>query len=314
MDRYVVGIDGGGTKTEVVIAGLEGGTIGRFVSGAVNINGESVKNVEGNLKDILKKISESIMPETPQENGVLKNCRCICMGAAGVSNPAAKETLKKAFSAGGYDGELIIAGDHETALYGALEEPDGIILIAGTGSICYGRNRQGLEKRTGGFGYLIDDEGSGYAIGRDILTAVVREKDGRGEPTLLAEMVFSQLNIKSIDQLIGFIYAAETNKRDIAKLAPNLTAACDLGDRTALSIAQKCGNELLLLVTPVVRELDLFEGDIALAGSVLQKDKYIQGFFADALKKAHPGLKWSYPRHGAAYGAVLMAIASAKKS
>lgn len=306
MDKYVVGIDGGGTKTEVIITGLNGNILKQFKSGAININGESTVNVEKNLKDIFNKISSDI--------GELDNCAGVCIGAAGISNPVSAEALKNAVISGGYSGKLIIKGDHETALYGAIGKPDGIILIAGTGSICYGRNRQGLEKRTGGFGYLIDDEGSGYAIGRDILTAIVRSIDGRGKPTLLNEMVFSQLNVKSVEELIGFIYAKETNKRDIAKLAPNLTIACGKSDPAALEIAQKCSEELLLLVNPVVKELDLYKGDIALGGSILQKDKYIRNLFVEILQKTYPEIKWTYPQSGAAYGAILMAMESAEKS
>lgn len=300
MGKYVVGLDGGGTKTEVIVADLDGNILKQFKSGAININGESIQNVEHNLVEIFNTISLL--------TGNFDDCMSTCIGAAGVSNPLTKETLKKAVAKSGYNGKLFITGDHETALYGALGKAYGIILIAGTGSICYGKNKFGLEKRTGGFGHLIDDEGSGYAIGRDILSALVRAVDGRGKETPLRELVFSQLNIYSINELIGFIYDKNTNKRDIAKLAPNLTLACADGDPVALKIAQKCSDELAGLVVPIANQLGLCNDEIALAGSVLQKDEYIRNSFVDSLARKYPKMKWTFPLNGAAYGAALMAI------
>ncbi|MHB8066059.1 MAG: N-acetylglucosamine kinase [Ruminiclostridium sp.] len=305
MDKYVVGLDGGGTKTEVIVSDLNGKVLSEFKSGAINISGESVKNVEQNLLNIFDTIACRI--------GSFDNCIYICIGAAGISNPSAKATLRKAVVNSGYAGRLFMTGDHETALYGALGRADGIILIAGTGSICYAKNKQGLEKRTGGFGYLIDDGGSGYAIGRDILSAIVRAEDGRGKETMLKEMVFTQLNIMTIEELIGFIYDKATNKRDIAKIAPNLTIACNAGDSAALEIAVKCSCELMKLVMPIADKLDLYEGEIAFAGSILQKDEYIRNLFVKRLRKTYPKMKWTYPQNGAAYGAALMAIELAKK-
>lgn len=90
-------------------------------------------------------------------------------------------------------GVIRLVGDHETALAGALEEPAGVILIAGTGSICYGVNESGAKFRAGGYGHIIDDAGSAYAIGRDILKAVVRSSDGRQGQTVLKEKKHSAI-------------------------------------------------------------------------------------------------------------------------
>ena len=305
MGGFVIGLDGGGTKTEVVVCDLQGNVISLFRSGAININGENVTNVENNLRYIFEKIFS--------ETGPSSKCACTCVGAAGISNALARETLKAAIVSSGYSGRFIISGDHQTALYGALGKGEGIILIAGTGSICYGRNKYGSEHRTGGFGYLIDDEGSGYAIGRDMLSAIVRAYDGRGEATALTDMVFSQLKINSVEELISYIYSKETNKRDIAKLAPNLTHACKNGDSAARAISHKCSNELFKLVKPVVEKLDLYKGEIALSGSILTKDQYIGNTLAEKVSQEFPGLKCVYPRNDAAYGAAMMALESAKQ-
>ncbi|MDF2987245.1 MAG: ATPase [Eubacterium sp.] len=303
MGGFVIGLDGGGTKTEVVVCDLQGNVISEFRSGAININGENVTNVESNLRYIFEKIFS--------ETGKSSECAYTCVGAAGISNALAKETLIAAIVSSGYSGRLIISGDHQTALYGALGKGVGIILIAGTGSICYGRNKHGSEHRTGGFGYLIDDEGSGYAIGRDMLSAIVRAYDGREKCTDLKDMVFSQLKINSVEELVSYIYSKETNKRDIAKLAPNLTHACKNGDSVARAISDKCSDELFKLVKPVVEKLELYNGEIALSGSILTKDQYIRNTMVEKVSLEFPCLKCVNPKDGAAYGAAMMALEAA---
>ncbi|WP_312430280.1 BadF/BadG/BcrA/BcrD ATPase family protein [Lacrimispora sp.] len=117
----------------------------------------------------------------------MSDCRGICIGAAGISNRDTAKLLTRNLKEQGMQGVIRLVGDHETALAGALEEPAGVILIAGTGSICYGINESGAKFRAGGYGHIIDDAGSAYAIGKDILKAVVRSSDGRQGQTVLKE-------------------------------------------------------------------------------------------------------------------------------
>lgn len=300
MSGYVLGIDGGGTKTAVCMADLDGTVIHTFTTGAININGESLENVRRNLQKIFV---QEVFPF-----GGVHECRSVCVGAAGVSNVEARLFLDNTIREIGYRGRLHITGDHQTALYGALGTPTGIILIAGTGSICYGKNRAGEEHRTGGFGYLIDDEGSGYAIGRDILTAVVRAHDGRGEKTLLTSAVFEQLGVKTMEELVRFVYHKNTNKRDIAALAVCLTEACTAGDGAAYRIVGKCCDELVALLYPVVVRLGLENCKLAMAGSILLKDDHIRNGFTARVASKYPGILCQTPDKDAAYGAVLLAL------
>lgn len=300
MSGYVLGIDGGGTKTAVCAADLQGRVLLTFGTGAININGESVENVRANLRRIFS--------EAGTQFGGLESCKAVCIGAAGISNQKARHMLESTVRETGYAGKLLITGDHQTALYGALGIPTGIILIAGTGSICYGKNSAGEEHRTGGYGYLIDDEGSGYAIGRDILTAVVRAHDERGEKTLLTQKVFNQLGVSSIGEIIGFLYHKDTNKRDIAALAPILTQAYAEGDGVAGKIVRKCCRELVQLIGPVVERLGLDNCALAMAGSILQKDENIRTGFMAGVAAKYPAILCKTPENDASYGAVLMAL------
>lgn len=298
--KYVVGLDGGGTKTAVTIADERGHVVHTFTSGAINYNGQDEVSITSSFQQIMETIAVVC--------GGLDHCVQMCIGAAGVSNPTVVSRLESSVRERGYQGGLTITGDHETALYGAQDSLYGIILIAGTGSICYGRNEAGLAQRTGGFGYLIDDEGSGYSIGRDLLTAVVKEYDGRLPQTVITSMVYKQLQMKTVQQIVGFVYDKNMNKKDIAALAPILTAACSLGDKTALSIADRNASSLLELVIPVVEKLNMQDGIVAMAGSVLLKADYVRTAFIDKLKLHYPQMQVMTAKKDASNGAVIMAL------
>ena len=117
----------------------------------------------------------------------------------------------------------------------------------------------------------MDDEGGGFALGRDALAAVVRAEDGRIAPTVLHDAVFEALQVGAVRELIGKIYAPGFGKREVAALAPLVGAAAEQGDAAALQIVEKAGRELALLVRPVAEKLGLQSARIAFAGSVLQK-------------------------------------------
>ncbi|MGG6311689.1 N-acetylglucosamine kinase [Paenibacillus macerans] len=297
---FVAGIDGGGTKTTVTVAERSGKAVDTFTAGALNWNGQDEASFGRSLRELLT-VMAGVM-------GGLEHCEHICLGAAGVSNPEAEERLAACIREHGYAGGLTITGDHEIALRGAIDRPAGIILIAGTGSICYGRNADGLTHRTGGCGHLIDDEGSGYDIGRRLLGAVVRAADGRIAPTAITELVYAQLQLGSVRQLIGFVHDKRTNKQDIAALAPLLSQACGLGDETALAIARRCAIALVELAAPVAERLALEEGELAMAGSVLLHSGQVQAVFREALNQCFPALACTLPKHDAAYGAVMLAL------
>lgn len=298
MAKYIVGMDGGGTKTAITIANLTGEVLKTFNAGAINYNGQDQESIDNSFSEIFSTINE---------HESIENCVSMCIGAAGISNPMVKQLLENQVKRNGYTGKLVITGDHEIALYGATGENYGIILIAGTGSICYGKNQIGESHRTGGFGYLIDDEGSGYAIGRDILSAVVQAHDGRIENTVMTNMVFEHLKINSVSDIVKFVYDKNTNKKDIAALSIILPIACSQNDIAAITIANKCADELFKLVIPVVKNLDLCNGKLALAGSILNKDKFIQTKFKENVKSIYSNIKCIEPKYAASYGAVIMA-------
>ena len=163
---FIAGIDGGGTHTRIEIRDMENRFVRRAEFGPFNIN------------SIGEDAFHSLLREVFAACGDMASCASVCFGAAGISNPKVGEILQEELDTAGFAGKWLLRGDQEIALRGAMDTP-GAAIIAGTGSICFGKNAAGETARGGGYGHLIDDGGSGYALGRDVLSAAVRTIDGR---------------------------------------------------------------------------------------------------------------------------------------
>lgn len=300
---FYCGWDGGGSKTEVLCYDAAGREIGRAVFGPLNINGAPRERVAQTIQDAV-----GFMAEMP---GGLSACRNLVIGAAGVSNVKIFSFLTEHVRGAGYAGALSIVGDQDIALEGAIEGP-GAVLIAGTGAVCCGRDGKGGHTRVGGFGHLIDDYGSGYAIGRDILVAVVRAQDGRGEKTCLSGMVHAQLGVQDASGIVTWLYSPGTGKKEVAALAPLLLDALAAGDHAAQQIARGAGGELARLAIAAWKNLSLTEGELALTGSVLTHYAAIREEVCRLCAQACPQMKVISPRGGAAVGAVRLAMRKAE--
>lgn len=292
--RFAAGADGGGTRTTVECRTLDGAVLCRREFGPFNLNSVGEARFTGLLEEIAAFLKDT------------GTCEALCIGAAGVSNPQVRELTAQAL-----DGlcPWHLAGDHEIALHGALSGGPGIALIAGTGSICCGKNEKGEFVRSGGWGHLIDDGGSGYALGRDILAAVVRQWDGRGEETVLSRLVPACLKTESPQELIAYVYGGDKSR--VAALAPLAAQAAEAGDRAALDIYERNGAALGELVLAAARRLGLASGEVALLGGLLTRDARLRGALTAFLAERAPGLRCVEPRQDAAAGAAMLALALA---
>lgn len=296
---YVCGWDGGGTKTHVLCLTPEGRQAGEGSFGPLNLNGAEKEKIVATIRE-----SVAFMASLP---GGLDACQGLVIGTAGISNSAAAALVTETVRRCGYAGPLRLLGDQEIALAGAIDGP-GAVLVAGTGAICCGRDAAGRVTRVGGYGYLIDDGGSGYALGRDILTAVARAADGRGPATELTQPVFRALSVSAVGEMITWLYAPATGKKEIAALAPLLLPALDAGDAAALAIASAAAQELALLACTAWKNLGLDAGELALTGSILQRYEPIRREVLRRCRAAYPHMAVIDPRGSAAMGAARLAL------
>jgi N-acetylglucosamine kinase-like BadF-type ATPase len=175
----------------------------------------------------------------------------------------------------------------------AAGTPDGwgVAVIAGTGSMAFGRAPDGRTARAGGWGYLLGDEGSGYALALAALRAVARMADQRGPTTYLADMLLSHLALKQPQELIGAVYRGGLDRPAVAVLAPVVLEAAEAGDEVADAIVQKGAEQLALAVAAVARQLELTSPlPVALAGGLLVAAPGYRRRLTQALAKSliHP--------------------------
>ena len=247
--QLILGIDGGGTRTRARLADDNGKPLGTGEAGSSNMQaqGEAAAQHEI-LNAIANAFADAGIPPTP--------IHAACLGLAGAARPderALFTTWAKQFICAHAtvisDGELVLAAG-TPALW-------GIALIAGTGSIAWGKTQAGRMARAGGWGYLLGDEGSGYDLARAALRAAAQAADGRGAPTQLLEAFLQHWQLPNPQALIPKVYRPAFTRAEIAQLAPLVVAQAMQGDAVASDIVQAGAQALAQAVLAVARSLAL---------------------------------------------------------
>ena len=304
----VLGMDGGGTKTEILVADLEGKIIASHVGGPTNLAAVPESEALDNLETTLSAVFQNLRRVDVQ---------CAVVGMAGVDTPSDETRFHyvadAVFASFGIENYTLL-NDSAVALANGSTSPDAIILIAGTGSICFGHNVKGETARAGGMDYLLADEGSGYWIGRKVLRAVVRANDGRGPATALTSLVLEHFKIKQVHELKQKVYEQQLSKMGVAQLAKVWEAALLQNDQIALHIQEQILDKLLALVSAVARSLSFSQGpfDLVLAGSITQLP-VVEPHLRARLKDAYPQIQIVVPQTTPAHGAIALALKNVQK-
>jgi N-acetylglucosamine kinase-like BadF-type ATPase len=239
-------------------------------------------------------------------------------GLAGCNFPSDEQLLTQALRRSSLStwlgGGFAVVNDSRVALQAGTKDGVGLVLIAGTGSNCYGVDAHGRSAQAGGVDHILSDEGSGYDIGLRGLRAVVAQLDGRGEDTLLKAKLFDKLKVKNLEELYSQVYTHYTTKPQIASLAVIVSECADEGDTVARDILNHSVNELLSLVDAVLKRLEWQDQSVTavLVGSVLHQ-KYVSQRFLSELRRVAPLVKAVRPDVTAAVGAARMAREQAGK-
>lgn len=290
--KFIAGIDGGGTKTRVVVASPEGEALASQVFGPFNLNSIGAGRFAALLDEICTWLNQQ------------GTCVALCIGSAGISNREMESLVSAAMQRSGIANWKMV-GDQVIALTGALDGQPGIALIAGTGSICFGKNDVGQFARSGGWGHLIGDEGSGYALGRDALAAVARAWDGWGEKTLLTQLLASELGLDDQQKIISYTYGGDKSR--IAALSGLVEQAARQGDSVAMEILCSNAMQMTQLVGAVARKLALSAPQVAMLGGLLENDTMLKARFLAEMAKQYPETRCVMPHRDAAAGAVMLA-------
>jgi N-acetylglucosamine kinase len=301
---YMLGIDGGGTKTIALAADFQGNVLGRGISGASNYQIVGLDRAIAALKEA----SEAAMAAAG-----IDRFEVACFGLAGVGRESDRDLLLPAIRELGLADEIILEHDAAIALAGATACQPGVVVLAGTGAMAFGMNSSGETKRAGGWGNVLADEGSAYYIGRRALAAACRAYDGRGSETALVSVLMEHFGLDQFTDIVRKIYGEEASPQKMASLAPLVSQSAEAGDRVAAEILRDAAEELALAASAVIKGLNMEDEEfqVAASGSVFMAGELLLTPFAESVKSIAPGAKVTAPRFEPAMGAVFLALKAA---
>ncbi|MEN2466214.1 BadF/BadG/BcrA/BcrD ATPase family protein [Ornithinibacillus sp. JPR2-1] len=236
--EYVIGIDGGGTKTQVVLTDMEGRVVSHTQYGSTNPNAVS----KSELIDTFQTIFHDLQQSVPD---VVRNVSTIFAGISGAGSQQSASLVTEVIqSTLPSDVKVKVEPDSVNALYAGTYGKPGIVQISGTGSITFGVNENNQQGRVGGWGYLLGDEGSGYDFGRKGIMAVLQHEDGRGPSTMLKDILFSYFQVTSGRELIDQIYHSRAPRMTIAQVSKLVFQAYEAGDAVVATMMQNVAKDI----------------------------------------------------------------------
>ncbi|MGE6376433.1 N-acetylglucosamine kinase [Peribacillus muralis] len=273
--KYIIGVDGGGTKTEAVAYGLAGNKISEGNAGFGNLlinEGQAIANIIQAIEQCKASIDDG-------------TCLYICLGLAGYGGVKNQQILKSALK-NEFDIPFTIVNDGIIAHAALLKGNDGVLTISGTGAVSIGIH-DGAEEMAGGWGHLLGDEGSGYWIAMMAFINMTKQEDEGLEHSQLTKAILRRLGYRSVGELKKFIYSA--TKAEIAAYVPLIVKQADSGDEFSKNILIQAGYHLAKNALDVCRKLNVGENvTIAIKGSVLTHIPTVRSSFFNHIKFEKP--------------------------
>lgn len=276
--RYFGGVDAGGSKTLAVVVDERGRELGRGLAGSANYHTIGVDLAAAHVREALEAAAHAASGSLPLAG--------LWIGIAGVDRADDRDLWLPRLQP--LAATVRLSNDAELIL-SALADGVGVGLIAGTGSIAFGRDASGRTARAGGWGYLMGDEGSGYDIARQTLRVAARAADGRGPETALLGALMSHWGAERPSDLIGRVYGAQ-DTATLARLAELALATARAGDPEARRIVSQAADELALAALTVAARLRLADAPLplALGGGLLVNDAEYRSAVESRIRAARP--------------------------
>ncbi len=296
------GFDGGATKTAGVALNSQKETVAESVGGPGNFQIIGAEKASENVLSVTERILEKLDSEFSQ-------IRSMYLGLAGAGRPEDAERMCGAFvnllNRKSLPVPRVTVGtDAIAALEGAFRGRPGMILISGTGSILFAKDRNDRVHRIGGWGRFLGDEGSGYAIGRACLVAIARAFDGRGMETMMTRLLKEKRNIGDTQSMVIEVYQKNF---DIASAAPIALEAAQSGDRVANDIITESAQQLSDHVKAVIEKLKE-PLPLVLIGGILTTENALSRKFLQIIAEDFPDTKVQPAESSPAVGAALLAF------
>lgn len=273
---HLLGVDAGGSKAVALLADANGRVVGRGLAGSANYQSTGFAAAAAAL-------AAAIAGACREAGSGPESVVAAVLGLAGVARPEDQGPYRKWAADFLPSARVRIVNDAELVLAAGTPEGWGLALICGTGSIAVGRAPGGQLARAGGWGPTLGDEGSGYALGRAALQAVMRAHDGRGPRTALTAGVLTAWGLPGPEALVRRVYRERIGPAEIAALAPAVEEAALAGDEAARALVHAAAEELALASQTVVRQLGLTAPTpCALAGGVVVEGRMVRAALLEA--------------------------------
>ncbi len=278
-----LGVDGGGTKTHAVLFDERRNVIGEGFAGASN-------PLRVGLEPAVNNIFQALTAASEAANESRGDIAAAVFGLAGVRRVDLRQRIRERLAQISGIKKVEVVTDAEIALFGTTLGRAGVVVIAGTGSICLGRNEAGETAVAGGWGPLAGDEGGGAGIARRGLQAIAKASDGRGAPTKLSEAGTIYFRAATPENLLTAIYSPQMDNAKIAGFAKFVVETAQESDRVALEILAEAGVELGIAVNAVVGKLKLNRRKIPVGtvGSIFRAGKLLTDSLLETVHKVAP--------------------------
>ena len=294
MKKYLVGIDGGGSNTKLILTDFDLNILEKSSGGASNFLKigfeKAVQNVTDLVEPYFKKYDESSL--------------ALVIGTSGAGRESDANNFEKLLlECVPSINNIRVVSDAAITLKGAFENSDGAILIAGTGSILYYKIGNDV-KRIGGYGRLIGDEGSGYSLGRRGINAISKMLDGRLEEQPLMKLAKTRLKINSTNELINKIYK---DNFDIASFAEVVISSAGNGDQFSQSLIDAETDELIVHLKTMIIFNKLSKIDLVFSGGLVSSENLYRSVLCEKIATQVPQISIVEPKFSPEFGAVLIA-------
>lgn len=289
---YYLGIDGGGTKSKAVLTDNNFNLLKEFHSGPTNFLSIGYTRAIDSVMSIIYELDRELNNEPVN----------ILIGTAGAGRKKQanlfREYLVRRIARSNFS--LRVTTDFEIALYGAYENNAGAILIAGTGSVLVAKDENGNLTRKGGYGKVLGDPGSGYAIGSEALKTSAKIFDGRIKPNLFTEKIIAEYGICNLDDLINLVNSIDFSP---AQVVPLVLECSDERDELCCNILDRQAAALTDLFNSMPADICK---NLVFTGNLLTNKNYFSGKVQKLLNENYPGINITAAKHSPEYGAVIL--------
>ena len=302
-----IGVDGGGSKTEIVALDQTSRVLRCLRKPASNYH---VVGMEQAVRHIIEGIRDALQMETVEGIGI---------SLAGIDTPEDWKIMAEGLKQGlkvlaeetkipYQEVSVVLENDAFGALMSVRGNFSGNVLAAGTGAVALGVNSEGKAFRVGGWGHLIGDQGSGYDIGRKALAATVASFDGYGPKSQLETMITEQLGLAQVLDISNWLYQSNRSNKEVAALVPVVVEAARKGDYISKLILDESGRALGLLTRALLRKTEGLE--VGLVGGIGHIWEFIEPSFLSSVQEEFPTIQILKPNYTPSVGAALLSTIS----